>query len=198
MVPAPSCACRPVAKTSDRLYFAATRSDITYAVTCHISASVNTSRQAGIRSPPRSCPSAMAENTYFGSPRSRLVKLTPPSPFAPWQWEQCFSRNTCRPAEITAGSFRSGASASPACTSPGMFKSSNAIAAVTIRGNFATWGGGLLIAESEGDQGRRRRHVFERWKERRQEDRRVGAPAAWHQDVLLAIHGVADEAAAQP
>jgi hypothetical protein len=47
-------------------YFVVILSDITYAVACHISASDNTSRHAGMRKLPRCCPSAMASKTDFG------------------------------------------------------------------------------------------------------------------------------------
>src|SRR5215470_11538863 len=53
-----------------------------------------------------------------------------------------------------------------------------------------------LLRKLEGDKGRSRRHLFELWEQRRKQQRSVGAPSAWHQNVLLAIDSVADDAGA--
>src|SRR5215475_4399982 len=53
-----------------------------------------------------------------------------------------------------------------------------------------------LLRKLEGDEGGSRRHLFQLWEQCRKQDCGVGAPSAWHQDVLLTIDGIADNAGA--
>src|SRR4029450_716919 len=53
-----------------------------------------------------------------------------------------------------------------------------------------------LLRNLKGDKGRSRRHLFELWEQRRKQDCGVGAPSTWHQNVLLASDGIADDAGA--
>src|SRR6266851_1418965 len=53
-----------------------------------------------------------------------------------------------------------------------------------------------LLGKFEGDQRRSCWYLFKLREQRRKQDRGVRTPATWHQNVLLAVDGVADDAAA--
>ena len=110
------------------------------------------------------------------------MKLMPPSPFAPWQCEQCLFKKTLRPAEMTFGSLRSGIVLSSELAAP--TSATNTIAPVNvttvrvIAAPYRSWrrekGGAKRrpflrrsILDREGNQCRSARSLLEFWEERR-------------------------------